>query len=158
MRGVMEYHMLIPVGKATLHVQFSGGNMEGYGNTPAEYSTGDRFMQMVIEHCEMFKAGKIYLVREVEIEGDPEPVEAANPAAVAAPVENAPVENAHSDAQLAEKQGDSDVETVTTVHVTCDDDAKDYLVDTFGYVASKLRGKTAIERAAADHNITFVYD
>lgn len=68
-RGYMEWVALIPCGKATMRVHFSGGSLTGYGVTPAEYTTQNPMTQTIIENSKEYKSGKIFLLREVEGNG-----------------------------------------------------------------------------------------
>jgi hypothetical protein len=64
--GYMEWVALIPCGKATVKVHFSGGSLTGYGVTPAEFTTQNPMTQAIIENSKEFKSGKIFLLREIE--------------------------------------------------------------------------------------------
>ena len=47
--GVMEWQLNLPVGKATVHVEFKGGFENKYGIHPATFMTTDPIVQTVIE-------------------------------------------------------------------------------------------------------------
>ena len=64
--GMMEWQALIICGKVHVTVPFTGGSMNGYGITPAKYTTEDPFMQQVIERSEYYRKGKIVLLHEME--------------------------------------------------------------------------------------------
>ena len=65
--GMIEWHPVIRVGKAAFHFEFTGGALNAYGVTPAEYTTSDKVLQHVIENSEYFKQGRIKLIRKVEV-------------------------------------------------------------------------------------------
>jgi hypothetical protein len=56
---------------------------------------------------------------------------------------------------LAEYSQARQYETVNTVKVTDIVEARDYLIDMFGYKAGDLRSRKAIMEAGAEHNIAF---
>lgn len=57
--GLSEWQALIPVGRAKLRINFSGGETGGYGLVPATFVTTDRSVAMMIEKSEYFKTGRI---------------------------------------------------------------------------------------------------
>lgn len=60
--GVMEWQLNLPVGKATVHVEFKGGFENKYGIHPATFMTTDTIVQTVIERSYYFASGKIELL------------------------------------------------------------------------------------------------
>ena len=60
--GVMEWQLNLPVGKATVHVEFKGGFENKYGIHPATFMTTDPIVQTVIERSYYFASGKIKLL------------------------------------------------------------------------------------------------
>ena len=60
--GVMEWQLNLPVGKATVHVEFKGGFENKYGIHPATFMTADPIVQTVIERSYYFASGKIKLL------------------------------------------------------------------------------------------------
>ena len=60
--GVMEWQLNLPVGKATVHVEFKGGFENKYGIHPATFMTTDPIVQTVIERSYYFTSGKIKLL------------------------------------------------------------------------------------------------
>ena len=60
--GVMELQLNLPVGKATVHVEFKGGFENKYGIHPATFMTTDTIVQTVIERSYYFASGKIKLL------------------------------------------------------------------------------------------------
>lgn len=64
--GLMEWIAVIPCGRATMTVPFTGGSLSGYGVVPAQFTTEDPMKQMIIERSDYYKSGKIVLLRETE--------------------------------------------------------------------------------------------
>lgn len=60
-RGMMEWNALIPAGRSTLRVRFSGGSATGYGVSPATFTTNNRAVQRIIEESSFFRNGKIFI-------------------------------------------------------------------------------------------------
>lgn len=60
--GVMEWQLNLPVGKATVHVEFKGGFENKFGIHPATFMTTDPIVQTVIERSYYFASGKIKLL------------------------------------------------------------------------------------------------
>lgn len=58
----MEWQLNLPVGKATVHVEFKGGFENKYGIHPATFMTTDPIVQTVIERSYYFASGKIKLL------------------------------------------------------------------------------------------------
>lgn len=58
--GYMEFVARIPLAAGRmLDVPFTGGKQNGYGVTPARFSTDDPVLQKLIEKSPMFRAGRI---------------------------------------------------------------------------------------------------
>lgn len=72
--GMIEWHPIIRVGKVDFHFEFSGGALNAYGVTPAEFTTTDKVLQHVIEHSSYFKQGRIKLLRQFEVADAPSQV------------------------------------------------------------------------------------
>lgn len=60
--GYMEYvaSIAVPLGKS-IEVRFTGGKQNGYGVSPAKFTTTDPVLQKFIEKSEQFRSGKITL-------------------------------------------------------------------------------------------------
>ena len=175
--NLIEWHALLRLGKATVKVHFSGGSITTQGVTPATFTTEDPVIQFAIERSPEFRNGKIKVVRKatlnevVEIECNvpkainsvPSPNPAPNPApipteATTAPVvesETAPDTQADNEAE-AEDKGETAPAT-TQVEFSCNDDAKDYLEQTFGFVRSKLRNRDDIVAAGKAHGVDIIF-
>ncbi len=159
--NIIEWHTLIPMGKAVVKVTFSGGAITTSGITPATYTTTDPIVQFAIEQSAEYKSGKIQVVRksllkeEFELEHNaPKPKikqEAAENTEVTeadkaeqseAPGEPAPEEMlaeeaepeapAEGEAKLLDKEFDNN------------EDAKNFLADNYGVLKSKMRTRADI--------------
>ena len=154
--GLMDWTTQIKAGKAMVTVHFTGGALTAYGVTPATYSTTDAFFQRVIEGSAQFRSGKIALLSEMEVGGNPDAADAArkltkDKAAVGA-----------SDAALTEAKGEAENgdDEGTVVEVPDRYDAVVYLKEHFpdkGYTSTALRTKAAFDAACRAHGVRFVF-
>ena len=211
--GVMEWQLNLPVGKATVHVEFKGGFENKYGIHPATFMTTDPIVQTVIERSYYFASGKIKLldVKDLGLS----PMEIAKKKAEEAAKKKAEAEaqaKAEAEAQAGNAQGQAiespgtvasegaadaaeaeleneteevaeneeaeenavdgsvyDVEEETTsgvdaasdegeytvVQVTCNEDAKNYLVDNFNCSARKLTNWATILEVGKANGVLF---
>ena len=63
--GLMELKMTLRTGRSlipTVEVLFEGGQITGYGMSPAKYTTEDPVIQRLIEENRWFKCGRIRLM------------------------------------------------------------------------------------------------
>ena len=221
--GVMEWQLNLPVGKATVHVEFKGGFENKYGIHPATFMTTDPIVQTVIERSYYFASGKIKLLDVKDLGLSPMEIaaqkrkaeEIAKKKAEEASKKKADAEaqaKAEADAQAGNAQGQAiespgtvanedatdaadaeleneteevaeneeaeenavdgsvcDVEGETTcgvdmasdegeytvVPVTCNEDAKNYLVDNFNCSARKLTNWATILEVGKANGILF---
>ena len=221
--GVMEWQLNLPVGKATVHVEFKGGFENKYGIYPATFMTTDPIVQTVIERSYYFASGKIKLLDVKDLGLSPMEIaaqkrkaeEIAKKKAEEAAKKKADAEaqaKAEADAQAGNAQGQAiespgtvasegtaddaeaeleneteevaenedaeenavdgsvyDVEGETTsgvdmasdegeytvVQVTCNEDAKNYLVDNFNCSARKLTNWATILEVGKANGILF---
>lgn len=214
--GVMEWQLNLPVGKATVHVEFKGGFENKFGIHPATFMTTDPIVQTVIERSYYFVSGKITLLDVKDLGLSPMEIAAQKRKAEEIAKKKAETEaqaKAESDAQAGNAQGQAiespgtvasesaaddaeaelgneteevaeneeaeenavdgsvyDVEGETTsgvdmasdegeytvVQVTCNDDAKNYLVDNFNCSARKLTNWATILATGKANGILFV--
>ncbi len=171
--GMMEYQCIIRFGKNTLKVTFTGGSMNAIGVTPATFTTSNFLIQQAIENSNEFKRGRIRPVRTIELAEEihierPKPAtataERSNPAPTAEaekspePTEEA-AEAKVEDGAPSEGQPEESAPTapLTQVEFSCNDDAKDYLEETFGYVRSKLHNREDIINAGKTHNVEIIF-
>ena len=217
--GVMEWQLNLPVGKATVHVEFKGGFENKFGIHPATFMTTDPIVQTVIERSYYFVSGKITLLdvkdlglSPMEIAAQKRKAEEADKKKKAEEADKAKAK-AEADAQAGNAQGQAiespgtvasesaaddteaelgneteevaeneeaeenavdgsvyDVEGETTsgvdmasdegeytvVPVTCNEDAKNYLVDNFNCSARKLTNWATILATGKANGILFV--
>ena len=221
--GVMEWQLNLPVGKATVHVEFKGGFENKFGIHPATFMTTDPIVQTVIERSYYFASGKIKLLDVKDLGLSPMEIaaqkrkseEIAKKKAEEIAKKKADAEakaKAEADAQAGNAQGQAiespgtvasegaaddaeaeleneteevaeneeaeenavdgsvyDVEGETTsgvdmasdegeytvVPVTCNEDAKNYLVDNFNCSARKLTNWATILEVGKANGILF---
>lgn len=221
--GVMEWQLNLPVGKATVHVEFKGGFENKYGIHPATFMTTDPIVQTVIERSYYFASGKIKLLDVKDLGLSPMEIaaqkrkaeEIAKKKAEEAAKKKADAEakaKAEADAQAGNAQGqaiespgtvasegaaddaeaeleneteevaenedaeenavdgsvyDVEGETIggvdmasdkgeyTVVPVTCNEDAKNYLVDNFNCSARKLTNWATILEVGKANGVLF---
>ena len=143
--GLMDWTTQIKAGKAMVTVHFTGGALTAYGVTPATYSTTDAFFQRVIEGSAQFRSGKIALLSEMEVGGNPGAADAARTVAKDKAAVGA--------AEDGEEEG-------TVVEVPDRYDAVVYLKEHFpgnGYTSTALRTKDAFDAACRAHGVRFVF-
>lgn len=165
--GMMEYQSIICFGKNTLKVTFTGGSMNAIGVTPATYTTSSFLIQQAIENSNEFKRGRIRIVRTIELDEEihierpkPAPTPTAEAEKVPEPTEEAEAAEVNAeDGATSEEQPEESAPTapLTQVEFSCNDDAKDYLEQTFGYVRSKLRNREDIINAGKVHNVEIIF-
>ena len=176
--GMMEYQCLIRFGRNMLKVTFTGGSMNAIGVTPATYTTNSFLIQQAIENSNEFKRGRIRIVNTIELDeelhierGAPAPATAGRPEVIAAlPADEAEAPDRNEEGATEndceapeEATGASQQESqerqaaVTQVEFACNDDAKDYLEQTFGHVRSKLRNREDIISAGKTHNVEITF-
>lgn len=221
--GVMEWQLNLPVGKATVHVEFKGGFENKYGIHPATFMTTDPIVQTVIERSYYFASGKIKLLdvkdlglspmeiaaqkrkaeeiakkkaeeiakkkadaeAKAKAEADAQagnaqgqaiesPGTVANEGAADAAeaeleneteevAENEDAEENAVDGSVCDVEGEttsgvdmaSDEGEYTVVPVTCNEDAKNYLVDNFNCSARKLTNWATILEVGKANGILF---
>ena len=217
--GVMEWQLNLPVGKATVHVEFKGGFENKFGIHPATFMTTDPIVQTVIERSYYFASGKIKLLDVKDLGLSPMEIAAQKRKAEEIAKKKADAEaqaKAEADAQAGNAQGQAiespgtvasnaasegaaddaeaeleneteevaeneeaeenavdgsvyDVEGETTsgvdmasdegeytvVQVTCNEDAKNYLVDNFNCSARKLTNWATILEVGKANGVLF---
>ena len=169
--GMMEYQAVIKVGRNNMKVSFTDGSVSAMGVNPATFTTENFMVQHAIENSTDFKRGRIRVVNTIELAEElriernsikPAP-EVPTPAPVAAECTAAPVEECEN---APDSQSDNEPETeenaeastaTTQVEFSCNDDAKDYLEQTFGFVRSKLRNREDIIAAGKAHGVEIIF-
>lgn len=213
--GVMEWQLNLPVGKATVHVEFKGGFENKFGIHPATFMTTDPIVQTVIERSYYFASGKIKLLDVKDLGLSPMEIAAqkrkaeeiakkkadaeakakaeakaqagnAQGQAIESPgtvanedaaadaeaeleneteevAENEEAEENAVDGSVYDVEGEttsgvdmaSDEGEYTVVPVTCNEDAKNYLVDNFNCSARKLTNWATILEVGKANGILF---
>lgn len=215
--GVMEWQLNLPVGKATVHVEFKGGFENKFGIHPATFMTTNPIVQTVIERSYYFVSGKITLLdvkdlglspmeiaaqkrkaeeiakkkaeeadkAKAKAEADAQAGNAGgqtmeSPGTVASEsaaddteaelgneteevAENEEAEENAVDGSVYDVEGEttsgvdmaSDEGEYTVVQVTCNEDAKNYLVDNFNCSARKLTNWATILEVGKANGILF---
>lgn len=134
----MEWMCNIPVGKTHLKVEFTGGVLTQYGNTPAKFTTDDKLKQAIIENSKPYKDGKITLIACVDSQEE----------------ETRRVEGTKKQV-IDETQTTSDEQPANEVEVASLDDAKEYLNKNHGVAVRNLRSRQAIIDAAKQCGVSF---
>ncbi len=153
---MMEYQAVIKVGRNNMKVNFSDGSVSAMGVNPATFTTENFMVQHAIENSSDYKRGRIKTVNVIELNED-----------LCIESNNAEVKTENETAEVSEaKAGSEDTSTETEpveaepaieVEFACNDDAKDYLEQSFGYVRSKLRNREDIINAGKAHNVTIIF-
>lgn len=157
-----EWHGKVKAGTIQVAVSFTGGTSSPSGAQPAYLVTKDPITQFVIENSKEFKNGFITLLMSQDIPGNhprmavPTPLHLDKIAVEEA--ENAPKE---SGTNLEEAEAKDPARTeesqMVKMEFSCNDDAKDYLEQQFGYVRSKLINREAIVNAGKAHGIEMTF-
>lgn len=74
--GLIELRVELPTGYDTwpiLTINFEGGQLTGYGVSPARFTTDDSFVQKLIEGSDLYKSKRIYLYKSVPKEENKKP-------------------------------------------------------------------------------------
>lgn len=175
--GMMEYQAVIKVGRNNMKVLFTDGSISAMGVNPATFTTENYMVQHAIENSTDFKRGRIKVVNTIELKEElriernsvkpaaevPSPNSAPTPAPISAKSVDAPVKE---DENAPDTQADNEVEAednaeavpvTTQVEFSCNDDAKDYLEQTFGFVRSKLRNREDIVAAGKARGVDIIF-
>ncbi len=59
--GLLDFRLVLRVGKAWITVEFKGNRSSGYGDYAAKFTTDDSTLQYLIERSPEFLAGRITL-------------------------------------------------------------------------------------------------
>lgn len=179
-RGLMEWVCNIPVGKSHMRIEFTGGVLTSYGNTPAKYVTKDLLQQTIIEHSEFFKKKRIVLLSVVDTDEDedklPKKADAPKPqetpktetAKQETTEQTEATEGEQSDKGNEDKDGDENspdagngedgertADGKLIVKVTSLDEAKAFLNEKCGIAVRELCSRAKILDAANANGIAF---
>ena len=179
MYNLVEWQAAIRMGKARVKVPFTGGAITTQGVTPATFTTSDPVVQLAIECSAEFKSGRIKIVRTRDLGGDVE-IEVNNSGAT----DGIPLPRHHGKreetageveetAQKAEETAgkaangiagneseeipEKCVQSMTQVEFSCNDDARDYLEQKFGFIRSKLRNREDILNAGKSKGVEILF-
>ena len=151
--NLIEWHALLRLGKAAVKVHFSGGSITTQGVTPATFTTEDPVIQFAIERSPEFRNGKIKVVRRATLNETVE-IECNVPKAINSEPSPNPALAETTAAPVVESET---APALTQVEFSCNDDAKDYLEQNFGYVRSKLKNRDEIINAGKTHGIEIFF-
>lgn len=160
--NLVEWQALLRMGKATVKVPFTGGSITTQGVTPATFTTENPVVQFAIERSPEFKTGKIKVVRRSQLEGMVEiernhakASDAVSPTETTQANDEIPTKCAvnETDPIPAEPVVTDTKEAVTPIEFSCNDDAKDYLEQNFGFIRSKLHNREEIIKAGHAHGL-----
>ena len=163
--GMMEYQAVIKVGKNNMKVLFTDGSVSAMGVNPATFTTENFMVQHAIENSTDFKRGRIKVVNTIELKEElriernsvKPAAEVPSPTPSPSPAESATVPDTQAD-NVAEAEDKAEAAPATTqVEFSCNDDAKDYLEQTFGFVRSKLRNRDDIVAAGKAHGVEIIF-
>ncbi len=136
----MEWRAVIPCKNgATLHIMFEGGSASTNGIIPAKYRTDNEVVQALIESSDLYKRGKIRLVRTITTQETKENTSAKQ--------KKAPVAEKSSPTEKNEKK----VVKVTDIEGA----GRKYLIDNYGANPRLLNGVNAILAQADAYGIKF---
>lgn len=177
---MMEYQAVVKVGKKNVSINFSDGSISAMGTNPATFTTSNIIIQNAIEASNDFKRGRISIVRSIDLTEEL-PIFRNAPAPAPMPAkqtmsdeptkqDDAPAEQVETAEEVAEQVAEqTEAETaeaaeaaeepanLTQVEFSCNDDAKDYLEQTFGLIRSKLRNREDIVNAGKQNGVEILF-
>ena len=171
--GMMEYQAIIKIGRATLKVLFSDGSMTAMGENPAHFTTTDFITQHAIENCRDFKRGLIKKLNVIELDEEVHIERNLNADAKKESVENADLKN--SGESLVQDVSDDVIETtvdessekptadettenvVTEVEFNSNQEAKDFLSESYGVKSSAMRTRADIIAAGEANGVKIIF-
>ena len=139
--GVMEWQLNLPVGKATVHVEFKGGFENKYGIHPATFMTTDPIVQTVIERSYYFASGKIKLLDVKDL--------GLSPMEIAAQKRKAEEIAKKKDEEAAKKKADAEAKAKAEADAQ-DGNAQGQAIESPGTVASNAANEDATDAAEAE--------
>lgn len=161
--NLVEWQARLRVGKGWIEVPFTGGSTTTSGVTPASFTTSDPVVQFAIEKSEPYRRGKIKTVRSIDLGGSV----AVGRRLQAGGVSERPQAGATGD--KAEKPTEADLEPAgidlepaglapMEMEFACNDDARDFLMDRFGFNRSKIRTRDEIVKAGLSMGVTISFE
>lgn len=157
--GMMEYQAVIKVGKKNVSILFSDGSVSAMGTNPATFTTDNIILQIAIESSSDYNRGRIKTINVTELEEELRIERPEHEQSVVDQNETTKSESkVESDgADETETGAESICEGLTQLEFSCNDDAKDYLEQTFGYIRSKLRNREDIIKAGKDNGVEIIF-
>lgn len=168
---MMEYQAVVKVGKKNVSINFSDGSISAMGTNPATFTTDNIIIQNAIEASNDFKRGRITIERTIVL-AEELPVLRNTPAPAVAPESQSPTPTecaapSNTEAIHEPETGEQAVECssetaeepapLTQVEFSCNDDAKDYLEQSFGFIRSKLRNREDIVNAGKANGVEIIF-
>lgn len=142
-KNTSECVIRIPVGKSVIVCSFADGNLQSREPIPASYCTDNPIIQHVIEHSEMFRGGKIFLMAEYNNGSEPEVEVSVAPKAEP------------EKARKAKKAAKADREPRVMADIKTYGEAVTTLMTMDGVVMSDLRDVESCIRVAEELGISF---
>ncbi len=154
--GMMEYQSIIPMGKARLKVQFTDGSITSIGQNPAKFTTSDFMTQHAIENSNLYLRGFIKRINVIELDEEIDFDSGTNRKSVSTPMAEEGGETyaqGTSESSVGEVQNVSENEAglineekkeLTEVEFSTNQEAKDYLVRSFGVKGNVLKNRADI--------------
>lgn len=139
--GVMEWQLNLPVGKATVHVEFKGGFENKYGIHPATFMTTDPIVQTVIERSYYFASGKIKLLDVKDL--------GLSPMEIAAQKRKAEEAAKKKAEEIAKKKADAEAQAKAEADAQAGN-AQGQAIESPGTVASNAASEGAADDAEAE--------
>ena len=171
--GMMEYIAVVTVGRRSTKIQFSDGSVSAMGVNPAKFTTDNVILQNAIESSDDFRRGLIKVVSVHELEGEVkvlrnkpkcapelEPTKGSDAptltkcdlGVVSTPSDIAPKQE-QTPAEEESQPGETEPLNHIEVEFANKEEARDYLVDTWGANRAKLRTREDIIAAAITHGV-----
>lgn len=149
----MEYQTVVKIGHSRVKVHFADGTVSAMGVNPATFTTDNIMVQIAIEGSAEYKRGLIKRLKVVEL-NDELIVERNSVASEPTAIASTDVAEAEPAALSAAEEQET---ALQVLEFTCNDDAKDYLVDKFGVESSRLRTRAAIIEVGRNHGVEIVF-
>lgn len=155
--GLLEWHGTLQSHGIKMKVDFTNGSVTAYGVAPATFTTKDELTQHIIENSEMFKKGRIKVIKSVMLPEE-QPKQQPKPAAMAPKPE--PTGDAKPAAAVTEEEAGEPAaaDGGNVVKVSDKSEAIEWLKEHFpeeGYTAVKLRTMAAVIEAGKKHGVVF---
>lgn len=155
-----EWHGKVKAGSLEVRVSFTGGTSSPSGAQPAYFVTKDPITQFVIENSKEFKSGFITLTMSQDVPGThprmavpklvPSPVPSNVPSSEADLSDTSDISDPSDNSDPSDP---SETAGLTQMEFACNDDARDYLMEHFGFVRSKLHTQAEMIEAGKSKGV-----